>query len=152
MYVARSLEVCTSFALLIAWYHFTRSEHFICGNNKPYVGLHVEYPIFTRSWGFLTDMRDSPNIKFRRNPSTWSRTETCGQTYRRKIVTEVTGKYANAPKNDEEEFETDASERWSPVQDNQVPAVLLHMLFCDVIPKTGHNIAEDLNLYISGSN
>ena len=74
-------------------------------------------------------MSKSPNIKFRRNPSTWSRTDTCGQTERRNTVTEVRGKYANAPTNDEEEFETDASESWSPVQDiNQVPAALLYVL------------------------
>jgi len=150
--VARSLGVCSSSALRIAWYHFTRREHFFCGNNKTYLGLHVKCPIFTQSWGFSTDMRKSPNIKFLRNPSTWSRTDTCGQKDRRKTVTEVTGNRANAPTNDEGEFETDAPERWSQCKILTKSQRCCCMFFCDVIPKKWHNIAEDLNLYISGSN
>jgi len=59
-------------------------------NNKRYWGLHVKCPIFLldfdKVWILWTELIKIPNIKFRWNPSSGSRTDACGQTDMTKLM------------------------------------------------------------------
>jgi hypothetical protein len=66
-----------------------------------YIGLHVNYPLFSSDFNELGFSRQIfkkySNIKFHENPSSGSRVVPCGQTDRTKLIVAFRN-FANAPK------------------------------------------------------
>jgi hypothetical protein len=52
----------------------------VAGNNKTYLGLQVKCQILTKFVASGQIFMDVPYIKFRGNPSSGTRADTCGQT------------------------------------------------------------------------
>ena len=68
--------------------NFTRRKRFyVAGNSKTYSGIHVKCPIhlpdFNETLDFSRGFHKVRNIKFYEYPSSGSRADVCGETYRR---------------------------------------------------------------------
>jgi hypothetical protein len=70
---------------------------FVTGNNKTYLGLHVQYPMFippflTTSGFFSANLHKVYNIKFPRNPSCEGHADnmrTAGRTDKKKLIRRI---------------------------------------------------------------